>query len=195
MSARPKLAPAQLAVRRKRVEELYLRGTSQNEIARTLGISQATVSRELAYWQIVWQREHVADIDKAKLREMARIDRLEMTAWNAWEKSCRDGETIHVEETTGRVDKLGVPLPKLEKKSTTIKGQAGDPRFLERVAWCIEQRCRLMSLIIARMAHGGDPNAPPIQHDLNISLEDFRRLPLAERVRLCREEAVTPSRN
>jgi len=34
-------------------------------------------------------------------------------------------------------------------------GQAGDPRFLERIAWCIEQRCKIFGLVKERPTNVG----------------------------------------
>ena len=44
------------------------------------------------------------------------------------------------------MDKDGQPLPDLKKSAKVSKGQAGDPRFLERVCWCVEQRCKILGL-------------------------------------------------
>ncbi len=152
MPRRLNLSPAEHARLRKQIGDLYLRGTTQVEIAAALRVSQATVSRELEWWQKRWEKEHVADLHKARLRELAKIDRLEVAAHAAWERSQQDAETRHAETTSGRATKDGDPLPDLTKASKTFKGQCGDPRFLERVAWCIDQRCKILGLIVTRIA-------------------------------------------
>lgn len=155
------------ADRRKRVEELYLGGESQHKIAAALQVSQATVSRDLEYWFQIWKTEAIDDIWEQKLTELRRMDRLEAAAWRAWERSCQDEETRHVEQSAG-ITKLvkraitktladgsterqevyeSIPIPDQQKTWKTIRGQAGDPRFLERVGWCIQKRLEIMGAL------------------------------------------------
>jgi hypothetical protein len=96
-----------------------------------------------------WQKSALAKLDERKAQELARIDHLEAVAWQAWERSCQDAETASASVVQGRVDKEGEPLPDLKKSSKVSKGQAGDPRLLERVSWCIEQRCKILGLAAA----------------------------------------------
>ena len=116
-----------------------------------LGVSQQTISGDLKYLRGLWEREHPQAIEQGKVRELAAIDKLELTAWEGWDRSRQDAVTLHVETTTGRTDKKGKPLSDLEKKTKTVKGQAGDPRFLERVGWCIHERCSILHLITNKL--------------------------------------------
>jgi predicted transcriptional regulator len=136
--------------RRKTVADMYLRGKTQHEIGRHVGVSQAQISRDLAAVREEWRQSAIASLDEAKARELAKVDALEATAWEAWERSCRDAETLHAETTKGRATKDGAPLPDLSRQAKTVKGQAGDPRFLERVAWCVERRCKILGLDAAQ---------------------------------------------
>ena len=158
----PGPAPSkQLAIleRRKQVASLYLRGESQWEIARAVGTGQSQVHRDLAAIRQEWLESAIRDFDGRKAEELARIDRLEAIAWKAWERSCQDAETHYTGTETGRTGKAGEPLPDRSKTWTTLKGQAGDPRFLERVAWCIDQRCKITGLLKASLdlTTGGQP--------------------------------------
>lgn len=145
--ARPHLPPAERLARQQAIGELYLEGKWQVEIAAQLGISQPTVSRELDLWQQAWERSIVQEIGKARVRELGRIDRLERVAWAAWGRSKKDIETRTASIVSGRTTKDGVPLPNLSKTIQTTRGSAGDPRFLDRIAWCIEARCRIMGIL------------------------------------------------
>jgi hypothetical protein len=93
-----------------------------------------------------WQESARALLDEHKARQLARIDHLERVAWEAWERSCEDAETTSAKRVQGRTTKEGEPLPDLCTSARVTKGQAGDPRHLERVAWCIEQRCKVLGL-------------------------------------------------
>jgi hypothetical protein len=141
-------SPEETAIqeRRRTVASLYLRNSTQWEIARKVGCDQKTVSRDLAALRVEWKASAAQDFSERQAQELAKIDRLERVAWKGWQRSRRNAQSVHVTTTKGRTDKQGKPLPDLTKRVRTARGQAGDPRFLERVAWCIEQRCVLLGL-------------------------------------------------
>jgi hypothetical protein len=138
----------QLAIleRRKTVAEQYLRGVTQWAIARKLGVSQPTIAADLKEIRADWLSSSLRDFDARKAEELAKVDRLESVAYDAWDKSCQNAETVHRTRETGRTTKEGAALPDRTRRSKISKGQAGDPRFLERVAWCIERRCKILGL-------------------------------------------------
>jgi hypothetical protein len=141
---------AQIARDRRRIADLYLQGWLQADIGDELSISQATVSRDLKALHAVWLKSALLDYDKGKARELARIDRLEREYWNAWGRSCQDAETL-TQKTKGKVQQRkgerGELVAEQPAEATkTTKGQAGDPRFLAGVQWCIERRCKLLGL-------------------------------------------------
>lgn len=144
-----------IMARRRRVAEHYLAHKHQTEIAQLEGVNRATVARDLDAIREEWSERYAADIEdreqakwQLQLRELARIDRLEQTAQDAWERSKQNAETMHVRtETEGDRDAQGRPLPTKTVSEKTTRGQVGDPRFLERVAWCVEQRCRILGLL------------------------------------------------
>jgi len=127
---------AQLARDRKKIGELYLRGWLQADIAQVLKLNQSTISRDLKALHREWLASALADFSKAKAQELAKIDDLEREYWRAWERSCEDAETVRKEGTTKVLDKI----------VKTAKGQAGDPRFLSGVQWCIERRCKILGI-------------------------------------------------
>jgi hypothetical protein len=135
-----------LVARRQRVADAYLRGQSQDRIAQQENVSQAQISRDLATIREDWKQSSIMDFNERKAQELAKIDAVETTAWAAWEKSCKDAEIYHTGVDKGRAGKDGQPLPERQKSWKTVKGQFGDARFLERVAWCINRRCELLGL-------------------------------------------------
>jgi hypothetical protein len=50
-------------------------------------------------------------------------------------------------KTKGRLSKEGAVLPDLVVAERIEREQAGDPRFLERVSWCIQRRLEMMGLL------------------------------------------------
>jgi predicted transcriptional regulator len=121
---------------RRKIADLYLQGWIQADIADELTISQQTVSNDLKALHGEWLASALMDFSEAKSQELAKIDRLEREYWQAWERSCEDAESVTQEGTAEGVDKV--------KK--TSKGQAGDPRFLQGVQWCIERRCKILGV-------------------------------------------------
>ena len=121
--------------RRKKVAELYLQGKWQSEIAGIVGVTQSQVSQDLTVLRRLWLQSSLINIDKIKSRELAKIDRLESEAWDAWESSV--GKKIRTTESSG---------DKGNETKTETKIDAGDPRFLQSIQWCIAKRCEIFGL-------------------------------------------------
>lgn len=136
----------QVARDRAEIAVLYCQGWTQARIGQKLGLSQPAVFADLEVVRQEWRASAVMAMDQRKSQELAKLDRVEAVAWEAWERSCQQAETLFAETIKGRVDKEGKPLPELQKTSKTLKGQVGDPRFLERVGWCIERRCKILGM-------------------------------------------------
>ena len=126
----------EVASRREQVAAMYLRGQSQAAIGELLDCDQATVSRDLTELRKEWLDRSINHVDQKKAIELAKIDRLEVTYWEAWERSQKDAETI-IDESGG---KFG------PKTITRREGQSGNPAFLAGVLSCINKRCELLGL-------------------------------------------------
>lgn len=133
---------------RRNISRMYLRGDLQVDIADALGISQSTVSRDLTYLQKEWQEARINDIDERKRLELAKIDNLELEYWDAWQRSKEDAEVQTIKQKGAIVDGEKQIVPIEAQKRT--EGQAGDPRFLAGVQWCINKRCELLGLDAAK---------------------------------------------
>ena len=155
---------AERARDRRRASDLYLQGWLQVDIAKELSIDQATVSRDLKAIQKEWLKSALIDFNEAKARELAKVDKLERTYWAAWERSCEDAETT-TRKTKGKVTKVQIEVGREEEgkvvlerpaeATRTLKGQAGDPRFLQGVERCIERRCKILGIDApVKMDHG-----------------------------------------
>jgi len=104
------------------------------------------------------------DLDAAKAKELARIDRLERVAWRAWRRSCQ-----RKEKATTRMEKKLHEDPQHAKtvtsKATELRD--GNAEYLKRVEWCISKRCELLRLNPPqRLEHGGSAELPPIQTEM-----------------------------
>jgi hypothetical protein len=132
-----------------------MEGKPQWEIALIVGVGQATVHKDLLKVRDEWMAMALVDFDEARARELAKIDHLEAVCWEAWAKSCEDAEIRNRKREFVRMElpaqkgkkarhKL-IPLKVVEEK--TSKGRTGDPRFMDRISWCIETRLKLLGLL------------------------------------------------
>jgi hypothetical protein len=159
--------------RRRRVASLYLRGISQWEIGRQLGVTQQCVAKDVRALEKEWLASAVVDIDAAKAKELARIDRLERVAWRAWRRSCERKEkaTTRMEK---KLDEDAKQAKTVTSKQTELRD--GNPEYLKRVEWCISKRCELLKLNPPqRLEHGGSTDMPPIQTEMKVELTRAQR--------------------
>lgn len=156
-------APKRTRIQRKadlpRITELYLSGHSQMEIGALLGISQAQISRDLKQVQQQWREQTTLDLDEAKQRELARIDTLERTYWDAWRLSKE-------ERTKTRTSSKG------QDKSASIEKESltGNPAYLAGVQWCIEQRCKLLGLNAPTRTEVTGKDGSPVEQVILVTL-------------------------
>jgi predicted transcriptional regulator len=130
----------------KEMARLRLFGNSQTAIAEKLGISQATVSRDLAEIVKGWKAEAVADMDEIKAKELAKLDALEVEAYEAWQGSKKESQKTVVEERPGRNTSDEKPgkganagkFIKVEKQTSD-----GDPRFLQALLAIQDRRAKI----------------------------------------------------
>lgn len=154
--SRAKRNPAQRDKDRATITELYLQGRTQVSIAELLGVTQQQVSLDLKVIRCAWVKEAVRNFDELKARELSKIDNLELEYWSAWKRSQEDAE-VETEKAIGNKEE-----PTRVEKSRRKEGRAGDPRFLQGVQWCIEQRCKILGL-----------NAPAKTQNLDIDYSEL----------------------
>ena len=159
--------------RRQRVAGMYLRGMSQWEIGRQLGVTQQCIAKDVHALEKEWLASAVVAIDAAKAKELARIDRLERVAWRAWRRSCQRKEraTTRMER---KLDEDAQKAKTVTSKATELRD--GNPEYLKRVEWCISKRCELLKLNPPqRLEHGGSAELPPIQTEMQVELTRAQR--------------------
>lgn len=144
--------------RRRKVAALYLRNYTQQEIARELDCTQALISLDLKEIRKQWIASGVMDFNERRSQELAKIDHLEQTYWEAWDRSCQPKEgTSKKKQTTGGSaggDDDDGSKDRFEV-STKVEPRDGNPEFLRGVERCIEQRCKLLQLITQQVEMRG----------------------------------------
>ena len=103
--------------RQNRVADLYVQGLPQWRIAQELGVTQGTVSNDLAAVRARWKEAQGRAYDERIGEEVAKLERMEQELWKAWFDSCRDAEG-----TTTRVEKARRPPPKEKVKGPKGRG-------------------------------------------------------------------------
>lgn len=138
--------------RRRQVAELYLRGKTQTEIALEVDMTVATISRDLKAIRQEWRASTLLDFDEAKNRELAKIDALEQTYWQAWYRSIGSHTSVKV-EYGGFAPAEGEPhlegsseIRQTVKRTENTERLNGDPRYLSGVQDCITQRCKILGI-------------------------------------------------
>jgi len=172
--APPKRTSFQIDRDRREIADLYLKGHTQAEIAayinadknRAYTLSRQMISYDLIALRKLWLKSSLIDIDEMKANELAKIDHLELEYWDAWKRSQDDAEEI--KELL--VEDIGI-IP-VERK---LKGQAGDPRFLQGVQWCIERRCKILGVDAPSKAEITGKGGGPIETK-DVSLTDEQRI-------------------
>ena len=152
---------------RQEITRLYLRGVSQMDIAAKLGVNQSTVSRDLKAIQKQWRESALINMDEAKQRELARIDELERTYWDAWLVSCEDAEIERIKQAGGASG---------DKRAEIIKekrGQSGNPAFLAGVERCIQLRVKIIGLEAPKKQEITGKDGGPIKLYGTISPDDW----------------------
>ena len=134
----------QLMARRQQVSELYLQCLSMAEIGVKVGVSAVTVYKDICWAREQWRTRCADAIEALKQKELGRIDHLEIEYWRGYKRSCRDAVTVTHETGSGTLGHG--ELGQIDKRKTQIVGQAGDPRFLDGVGKCIEQRRRIVGM-------------------------------------------------
>jgi hypothetical protein len=87
-----------------------------------------------------WRGASQVEVEQAKGEVLDETAQLKREYYDAWQRSCEDAET-----ETKRQRQAGEGNEVKEMMKVT-KAQAGDPRFLQGVQWCIERRCKLLGI-------------------------------------------------
>ena len=121
--------------RTARIASLYLAGHSQKAISELEQVSSSSVSECLQDARDIWRERAAEAISAHKARELAKIDQVELEAWEAWRRSQRD-EVMR--------ERGGTPKGSISKKRR--RSQYGDGAMLGIIQKCIDQRIKLLGL-------------------------------------------------
>lgn len=127
-----------------RTTQLYLKGKTQAEIAEELEVSREQIKYDIAIIQKRWRESGLIDMNESKQKELARIDTLERTYWEAWERTLEEKTKTRTEQSTsGKGDKDAGKTAKATIEKETL---LGNPAYLSGVQWCISERCKILGI-------------------------------------------------
>ena len=122
-----------------KLAELYLHGVSTADMAMRLGLTRRTVQAELSAIRKVWRTRTHLDFQSALFQQLDRIDLIEKYAYEGWERSLIPQTTQTKQATSGSSGQVN--------RATVRTGSGvGDRGFLAQMAWCVEQRCKILGL-------------------------------------------------
>lgn len=175
--AAPKRSAVQVLKDQETISELYLKGWQQSVIADFLTdlaksrkpkikYSVAMVKYDLKIIRDGWLESSVRDFDAVKAEQLAKLDQLEIEAWEQWRRSCGDYNRRVTEE------KNATMTPGTNTRKETGE-QYGDPRYMNVILSIIERRCKMLGLDAPQKVAPTDPTG---QHSWRgASMEEINR--------------------
>lgn len=167
--------------------EYYLRGWSFREICKEVGCGLTTTQRDIAAIREEWRASRVEAFGTEQLHELARIDAIEREAWAQWEASKKEEvgsraetEVLVEQKADGQV----VRKPGSERVVRTTRLRNADPRYMETIRWCVEQRCKLLGLLAPQKIAPTNPEGTgPAKVVLDLSKLSDEELDVLDKVR------------
>lgn len=140
------------------IADRYVRGATVPEMVKELNENRTyQLTPDMIYYDLKvihtrWVHSYLLDFNEVKAKELAHIDALEREYWIAWKNSLEPSEIIDTEkidDSHGNSRGTAVPSYSRTKIKKRQKGSYGNPDFLTGIQWCIEQRCKIMGLLIS----------------------------------------------
>lgn len=125
------------------IARMYLRGNSIRQIVDFINAeskrktSIRTVHNDIQTLLVEYKEQRIVELEDAQRVELAKLNEVEKTAWEAWERS-KQKETQTDKSVTGEKART--------ESGTTKEETPGDPRFLQLVMNCIDKRCKILGL-------------------------------------------------
>jgi hypothetical protein len=157
-----KFTPGQREGAIARTAHLYLTGHTLRQIADDIGVAYASAANYMRILEKRWKERSESDYALHKAKEIAKLDKLEATYWEAWNRSLDESKKIErIIEPRRNKDGQESLVQKRQKVNT--EETTGDPRFLDGVFKCIDRRIKMLGLDAAERdmmeKRGGSDNA------------------------------------
>lgn len=127
--------PRLIPMHRAEIAKLYLQGLPMHEIATEMALPRSIIHDDLEAIRQIWLKSALQDFDAKRAEEVARIDRVEMEAWEQYERSKED----LIVQRQG----AGAQGTWAETETTQRTGAA---KYLDIVLRCIDRRIKIFGL-------------------------------------------------
>lgn len=148
------------------IADKRLEGLTMLEIAGILNASRPyTLSRSMIREDIYeierrWLEASIEATSLRKARELVRLNKLEAKFMACYERSIQKKKRL-VKEQLGKPGAKGETIVRSVRVTQTEEEADGDPRFLQGVIQCIQERCRIFGVYeAAKLEHAGPGGAP-----------------------------------
>lgn len=131
------------------IVDIYMKGYSQERTRQLAGEQTGHsfgikfVNSAIAEAVEQWKASKQEMIDNHKAIELERINRLETTYWEAWQRSLQSAKTRTEKKTKGKAGDGKLAVAEVENAT---RETSGDPRFLQGIQWCVDTRCKLLGI-------------------------------------------------
>lgn len=134
--------PGQVEADRYHVAIWYAKGVAIGEMSQRLKMHPATIRADIKAVIRQWREATFANIDEKRAEQLAKIDTVELTYWEEWERSREPRKS----KTTNRGTRAAAMRKVVSSSSERTETQLGNPAYLAGVMTCIERRCKLLGL-------------------------------------------------
>lgn len=153
---KPRITPARARVEswKSLIVDLYLQGNTMQRVGELAkeqtghSFGSKTVSKWVNEAILQWQEHKSQFIENHRAIELAKINKLEITYWDAWVRSC---EIAKSKSTTKKKSEEGERLAVAQVKEDE-KPTNGDPQFLRGIQWCVDTRCKILGIDTPQVA-------------------------------------------
>lgn len=137
------------------VSELYKKGYTyrdiQREVMNRLGLnhySLGTLSKDVKVMLAEWREHRLENLDESLSVELARIDKMLVELWAAWERS-KNPKGWKKKTQTGKPGKSqaeeGIKATGMQQSSGEEE-QFGDPRYMDLINKVLQERRKMLGL-------------------------------------------------
>ena len=145
-------------------DEMALQGWFLDQADTT---ARALIEKDILSIKLEWQQSRLSNVNELLGRELAKIEKVEKEAWSEYYRSREDAEKF-IDKTFNSQGEGPAPTQKIRQ----VEGRIANPKFLERICWCIERRIKLLGL-----DHVAVKKAKmTLQHEVDVSKLDDEEL-------------------
>jgi hypothetical protein len=152
LKGKPQRTKYQVSQDKAFIAELCLKGYTQQRMADLINerykmagsnitITVPSVNRDLKQIKEEWQKSANERMEEHKILQLKKLDALELEYWNSWQKSIKKDTRRTISKKIAY--RGGEEIKQSESKE---EDYYGDPRFLDGINKCIQQRSALLGL-------------------------------------------------